>query len=279
MNDLQESDIEIEDSFVADNQGSDNVLSSGESESEAGSYHAQDISSELDNIDDDNDVSSDYHGSNMSNTSKSSDSDESITGQAQVKAPVIRGGIHARGRGRGRARVRGNPGRGVGNRGIVQPDRQWTDITVNDIGPTHHRFTPEDDPGPRHIDHLMDNEPEAVDFFKLFFDDDLMTKLVTEINRYAAEKIQNTILKPKSRLRKWKDTNTHEMYRFIGILLNMGIVKKPYVDSYWTGEWTSAVPLFRDAMDRDRFSLIFHTMLHVAHSDRNEPVPQRGAKI
>ncbi|XP_064618404.1 piggyBac transposable element-derived protein 4-like [Liolophura sinensis] len=84
-------------------------------------------------------------------------------------------------------------------------------------------------------------------------------------------------MKRRSRLRSWKDTDNKEVYTFIGILLNMGIVQLPSVQSYWSTEWTSHVPFFAKAMNRDRFLLLYHTMLHVCSTDPNHRT--RGDKI
>ena len=151
-------------------------------------------------------------------------------------------------------------------------------MTNADPGPTPIHFQPTDHPGPRNIEHLLEENAGPGHFFKLYFCESIVGDLVTEINRYATEKIGNTPeLKRRSRLRAWKNTDIKEFYTFIGILLNMGIVRLLSIQSYWSTDWKTNVPFFPNAMNRDRFLLLYHTMLHVCSTDPDHRA--RGDKI
>lgn len=53
------------------------------------------------------------------------------------------------------------------------------------------------------------------DFWKLFVTDNILLKLVTETNRYAAQQIQSReFISPNARIRKWKETDVLEMKNF-----------------------------------------------------------------
>ena len=52
------------------------------------------------------------------------------------------------------------------------------------------------------------------------------------------------------------------MWGFLGILVNMGIIQLPDIESYWKTSWVSHIPFFRDVLRRDRFQEI-SWMLHV----------------
>lgn len=100
-----------------------------------------------------------------------------------------------------------------------------------DPGPQYLRFTPPRPSGPINLDDLSDGAA-AIEYFQLFFTNDIVDLIVSEINRYAEEKIARGNLKPHSRLHNWKPTDRDELLRFIGILLNMGIVRLPTVQMY-----------------------------------------------
>lgn len=69
-------------------------------------------------------------------------------------------------------------------------------------------------------------------------DNDIIDILVRETNRYADQKIAQKARPPRilgqhSRFRNWVPVTPDEMLAFIGIVLSMGIVKKPTFESYW----------------------------------------------
>ena len=82
-----------------------------------------------------------------------------------------------------------------------------------------------------------------------------MVNIKTHINyyRYAEQCIASDNPGPRSRSHKWYNTDNSEMRAFLGMLLMMGLVKKPTIASYW--ETTNALtdtPGFRKIMPRDR---------------------------
>ena len=52
------------------------------------------------------------------------------------------------------------------------------------------------------------------------------------------------------------------MLGFFSIILNMGIIQVPNIESCWKTSWVSQIPFFSKVMVRDRFQEIFW-MLHV----------------
>lgn len=61
------------------------------------------------------------------------------------------------------------------------------------------------------------SEMTPIDIFDLMFDHNFIDNLVTETNRYAQQKLGNT-LKPSSRLRRWTATGRDEMVSFLALL-------------------------------------------------------------
>ena len=94
-------------------------------------------------------------------------------------------------------------------------------------------------------------------FFSLFIDDDVIQMLVNRTNEHA-----NKIITTKEaagnltlglRWRNWRPVNPQEMRAVLAIMLNMGIIHCPDIESYWKKSSFSC---------RDRFETIFWT-LHI----------------
>nr|CAI5845622.1 unnamed protein product [Callosobruchus analis] len=103
-----------------------------------------------------------------------------------------------------------------------------------------------------------------VAYYKLFIDEGLVDTIVTQTNIYAEQTIVKGIteesLGPSSRLNKWYPTDRNEVYRFLGILMWMGLDQKPSLSDYWRKSdlyWSNAAK----SMSRNRFEIIVR-MLH-----------------
>lgn len=82
-------------------------------------------------------------------------------------------------------------------------------------------------------------------------------------------------LGPRSRFHKWKPVTRPEVWGFLAITLNMGIIQLPDIESYWKTSWVCQVPFFRNVLPRDRFQEIFW-MMHVGTADNT---PRKIDKI
>lgn len=86
-------------------------------------------------------------------------------------------------------------------------------------------------------------------------DDDVISLLVTETNRYASQYFEKNPLVslPKFALaRQWYNIDKPEMKAFLGILLLMGYVKFPTYDAYWNTDFLTEMKGFRSVMGTDR---------------------------
>ena len=93
-------------------------------------------------------------------------------------------------------------------------DLFWKEVQPGcDVEPVRASFRPLASPGPV-FPESFSREPTELDFFLLLIDQDIMTDLTVEINRYAAEqrllslRIENSV---------WKDVDVNELKRFFGI--------------------------------------------------------------
>ncbi len=88
---------------------------------------------------------------------------------------------------------------------------------------------------------------------------------------YAAERIvrfrsQNK-LKRRSRFHRWYPVTFTEMEGFLAVVLNMGVIEVPDIESYWSTSWMSEISFFSRMFSLEQ---IFW-MLHVSHEDPNTP--------
>ena len=112
-----------------------------------------------------------------------------------------------------------------------------------------------------------------LDYFQLYFDDDLMSYLVKHENlqaKYVKEKVGIT---PKSRVQDWTDTTKEEMYTYFALVMLMPQVLVKDMEDYWRKDALIHLPTFSKFMSRNRFSLL-SKMLHFYDSskdlDRND---------
>ena len=95
---------------------------------------------------------------------------------------------------------------------------------------------------------------------RCFITDELIETLVNFTNIRAALYLRTETLKPHSRFRSWTDCSFAEMMKFVGLVLLMGIIKKPQLTDYWSTDDLLCTPFFHSefSLTRDRFLLILH---------------------
>lgn len=103
------------------------------------------------------------------------------------------------------------------------------------------------------IETMFDSSP--IDFYHLFFDEEVLDLLVIETNRYAQQKLRRSRISPYSHLRKWHEVDRTEIRIFLRIVLWMGLVKMPSLRDYWRRDflYSTRVP---NVMSRNKFKLI-----------------------
>ncbi|XP_014677366.1 PREDICTED: piggyBac transposable element-derived protein 4-like [Priapulus caudatus] len=116
----------------------------------------------------------------------------------------------------------------------------------------------------------MRDPANAMSFFSLFITLELLQSLVYQTNLYAAQQLKDVVLKPFSRLRFWKPTTVPEMKKFLGLLILMGIVRKPQMEMFWSTDEMLETPFVRKVMSRDRFFLLWKFF----HFSDNENKPE-----
>ena len=79
-----------------------------------------------------------------------------------------------------------------------------------------------------------DNTILPIDCYRHFVTDELINLMVRETNRYAEQCLQTHQISRHSSLRQWKPTTCEEMLKFLGIIIEMGLVQMPKLSYYWS---------------------------------------------
>jgi hypothetical protein len=112
------------------------------------------------------------------------------------------------------------------------------------------------------------NRPGTVmQFFQLFFTNELINRIVQDTNNNAKLKImKSTPLAKKSIWHGWLDVTSTEMKAVFGMILNMGLNPKSDIKLYFSEQWLHKQQFFKDVFQRTRFLQIFWA-LHVSGHD------------
>lgn len=114
-------------------------------------------------------------------------------------------------------------------------------------------------PLPRAV-HTLSEASEPIDFFELFFDQELVKYIVRHSVMYAVSKDSNTGF----------TLSSDEIYCFIGILILSGYAPLPRRRMFWELNEDTHNVLVSKSMRRNRFEEIFR-YLHVADNDNLRP--------
>ncbi|KAL6417866.1 hypothetical protein ACFW04_012481 [Cataglyphis niger] len=119
--------------------------------------------------------------------------------------------------------------------------------------PSNGQFIPGQNPTATRI---VSDLKQPIDFFKLFFTNDLVKKIVWKT------------LSVNSIWRSWRDVTNEEFWAFLAVVINMGTMSLANLQEYWSRSVVSYIAFYSDTFTRDRFSQIFW-MLHL------ETIPTR----
>ncbi|GFY44824.1 piggyBac transposable element-derived protein 4 [Trichonephila inaurata madagascariensis] len=80
------------------------------------------------------------------------------------------------------------------------------------------------------------NISDPLEYFELFFTDEIVNHIVTETNIFAAENLNKFKSKEHFRTHHWSETNANELRVFFATLILQGIIPKPTVRMFWSKE-------------------------------------------
>jgi hypothetical protein len=112
-----------------------------------------------------------------------------------------------------------------------------------------------------------------IDCYRHFITDEIIRLMVRETNQYAEQHIQTQKLTKRSKALQWRPTTNEEMFSFLGIILEMGIVQMPEIDYYWSKSKLFGSEAIQNTMSRDRFELLlklfYFSNNQEAHADQD----------
>jgi hypothetical protein len=144
---------------------------------------------------------------------------------------------------------------------VSQAPRAWTPTLLN---PTVPAFTQ-----PTGAAFQLAAEAGELDFFLKFFPDNLLSQIIDETNRYAAESIA------KKADSMWQPVTLPEFKAFLGLHVLLSIVPMPSHKLAWTTNRLFRHQVFGDIMTRDRFERILK-YFHVNDTTTNPPRGEAG---
>ena len=112
----------------------------------------------------------------------------------------------------------------------------------------------------------MEENSSCLQYFELLFTNDVNQLILNETIRLNAK---NVILSQFAR--HLHDFTIPELKAWLGLTLNMGLVRKNSIKSYWSKNSVIQTPIFPNTMSRDRY-LHFLRFLHFTDND-NAPDP------
>ena len=91
---------------------------------------------------------------------------------------------------------------------------------------------------------LPGNRP--IDYFSMFVDESMLQHIVDQTILNSEQFMESHTLAPHSRIRQWsKEEHTiAELRRFLALILVMGIVRYPQIESHWSTSWPYATDTF-----------------------------------
>ncbi|ROL44209.1 PiggyBac transposable element-derived protein 4 [Anabarilius grahami] len=122
------------------------------------------------------------------------------------------------------------------------------------------RFLPARETGPQ-LSSAESHSPMSL--FKLFFSESAVSTLSHNTNAQAAKATA------KGCKYKWTDVSIGEMYRYIGLVFYMAMVKMSSIRDYWQQSSVFSVPFPATLMPRDRYRTISWNV-HMSHPDEDK---------
>ncbi|XP_068250592.1 piggyBac transposable element-derived protein 4-like [Palaemon carinicauda] len=113
-----------------------------------------------------------------------------------------------------------------------------------------------------------DGTARETECFLALFNEELVDLIVCEINKYYQLVMEKFSFTQNSQVQKWMDTDVHEIYVYLSLLLLMPLMKKkPVLQDYWKQDPLIPTPFFSKFITRDRF-LLLTCFMHFAYNGR-----------
>ena len=94
---------------------------------------------------------------------------------------------------------------------------------------------------------------QPIQYFKLFFTNELVNEIIKETNNYAENVLKNKEISSNSIWETWRAVEEDEFWAFIGIIINMGTIPLTNMQEYWSVKENSRIAFFSKIFTRKRF--------------------------
>ncbi|GFO02856.1 PiggyBac transposable element-derived protein 4 [Plakobranchus ocellatus] len=95
------------------------------------------------------------------------------------------------------------------------------------------------------VDAPLNDESTPLDYFCQLFGEQVRDTLISSINDYAAHKVaMNTPAKKYSVYQNWKPITLYELYKFLAVIVQIGLDLKPQIRDYWDKSDTRYSPWY-----------------------------------
>ena len=96
---------------------------------------------------------------------------------------------------------------------------------------------------------------------------------MSETNKYEEYvRAKTGPLQQYSKMHQWKPCTNEQMKAFIGLIINMGLMKKPTTESYFSTTPVQDTPIFRETFKLTTFK----NLLRFFHASDSELEPKKG---
>ena len=151
--------------------------------------------------------------------------------------------------------------------------------TWHTVDGTHRKqFVFADDGGIFGFSGIAPDELKPIDVYSKMVTDDIYDLIVRQTNFNAQQVISSQRISRKSRLNLWKDTDKTEVKKFLAIVLYMGVIKYPSIETYWSEDPFYKNNFVPQLMSRNRFQLLLR-FIHFADNQSPENDKDRLYKV
>lgn len=123
-------------------------------------------------------------------------------------------------------------------------------------------------------DHMVN----PIDYYRHFITDEIIDLMVRETNRYAEQYLQAHQISRRTKYRQWIPTTREEIFKFFGIIIEMGLVQMPQRNHYWSSSQLYGLEIIRKTMSRERFELLLK-FWHFSNNNKENSNQDRLIKL
>ena len=123
-----------------------------------------------------------------------------------------------------------------------------------------------------------DGTVNPIDCYRHFITDEIISLMVRETNKYAEQYLLTNKLSKRSKNLQWEPTTNEEMLKFLGIVIEMGLVQMPKIDYYWSKSQLYGSEIIQNTMSRDKFELLLK-FLHFSNNEERNASQDKLAKL